>query len=294
MAYAGLCDDDNLQPQSDPYFSQQSQTQIYAWVDAPGDSRESPPLSSVQRVSLEDFNGVDSFDISFDGGAARDDHQRRELHADGIKAAIDAAIGANKTVTVTNWENQDGGALDQNGFTVTYDSDVDEPALGGFQLQRRRERLRGRRGRRRHAQERRHADGDGQQGADGPDRGRVHDPRADAVHPDGDGLRSPIPRDTLTYLWEESDAGNGQALGTEPGATWSAVPRLRRGPAHRHRRGLQLDAEERDDHQPGSRLPRRRPGHGGQHRRGQGLRAPWPPPRATTAGRSTCPRSTGP
>jgi hypothetical protein len=46
---------------------------------------------------------------------------------DGIKDAIEAAIGGDTTVTVTNWQGE--GALDENGFTVTFDSTVDEPQL---------------------------------------------------------------------------------------------------------------------------------------------------------------------
>jgi Metallo-peptidase family M12B Reprolysin-like len=218
MGYAGLCGDDNLQPHTDPYFSQQSQEQIYAWVDAPGDSRERPPLSSVQRVSLRDFNGVDSFDISSGGGQPETITNGTNYTLDGIKAAIEAAIGANKTVTVTNWENQDGGALDENGFTVTYDSDVDEPQLAVSNFS-------------------------------GGASGFVGDAVVGGTRRNGGTetatangaptvqtapgftipARTPFtltaagsdpnPGDTLTYLWEERDAGNGQTLGTEPGAT---------------------------------------------------------------------------
>src|SRR5436190_10882896 len=119
MGYAGISDDDNLHPHSDPYSSQRSQTQMYGWVDAPAVSRETPPLSSVQRVSLENFDGTDSFEISSGGGAHQTITNGTNYTLAGIKAAIEAAIGGGKTVTVTNWEGQAGAALDQNGFTVT-------------------------------------------------------------------------------------------------------------------------------------------------------------------------------
>ena len=216
MAYAGLCANDDLQPQSDPYFSQRSQTQIYGWVDAPAVAPETPPLSSVQRVSLEDFNGIDSFDISFNGGAAQTITNGTNYTLDGIKAAIDAAIGGGTTVTVTNWRGDDAGALDQNGFTVTFDSGVDEPPLvlanfsggsGGFVR-------------------------DAVVGGPRTNGGTVtatsnKAPNVQTAAGFTIPVRTPFtltasgtdanPADTLTYLWEQNDAGTGRTLGTEPG-----------------------------------------------------------------------------
>lgn len=215
LGYAGICDDDNLQPHSDPYFSQWSQAQIYGWVDAPAVDPENPPLSSVQRVSLRDFDGTDSFDVSFDGGAPERITNGSSYSLAGIKAAIDAAIGGGTTVTVTNWQGEEGGALDQDGFTVTFDSDVDEPQLAltnfsgasGF-------------------------GGDAVVGGPRNNGGAVTTTsnKAPSVQTDP-GFTIPVrtpftltatgsdanPADTLTYLWEQSDPGTGRALGTEPG-----------------------------------------------------------------------------
>jgi hypothetical protein len=221
LGYAGLCADrppgtgnDNLQPHSDPYFSQQSQSQIYGYVFAPAVGRETPPLSSVQRVSLQNFDGTDSFDISFNGGPAQTITNGTNYTLAGIKAAIEAATGGGTTVTVTNW--QGAATLDQNGFTVTFDSDVDEPqlVLSNF---------------------------NGAQGF-------INDAVVGGPRNNGGTVTAtsnlaptvqtapgftvpartpftltatgsdPNPGDTLTYLWEERDAGTGVALGTEPGA----------------------------------------------------------------------------
>jgi hypothetical protein len=224
LGYAGLCADrppgtgnDNLQPHSDPYFSQQSQSQIYGYVFAPAVGRETPPLSSVQRVSLRDFDGTDSFDISFGGGAPQKITNGTNYSLAGIKAAIDAATGGGKTVTVTNWEDpEQGGALDQNGFTVKFDSGVDEPqlALSNFS---------GASG----------LVGDAVVGGPRNNGGAVTAtsnlaPTVQTAPGFTVPARTPFtltatgsdpnPADTLTYLWEERDAGTGVALGTEPGA----------------------------------------------------------------------------
>jgi hypothetical protein len=215
LGYAGICGDDNLQPHTDPYFSQRSQTQIYGWVDAPAVGRETPPLLSVQRVSLENFDGTDSFDISYDGGAPQTITNGTNYTLAEIETAINAAIGGGTTVTVRNWEDEDVGALDQNGFTVTFDSRVDEPRLvlsnfsgaGGFV-------------------------GDAVVGGPRNNGGAVTTTsnKAPSVQT-APGFTIPVrtpftltatgsdanPADTLTYLWEQSDPGTGLALGTEPG-----------------------------------------------------------------------------
>jgi len=215
MAYAGLCGADNLQPHTDPYFSQRSQTQMYGWVDAPAVDRENPPLSSVQRVSLRDFDGTDSFGIAYGAGAPETITNGTNYTLDGIQTAIEAAIGGGATVTVTNWQGEAAGALDQNGFTVTFDSDVNEPQLvlsnfsgaSGFV-------------------------GDAVVGGPRNNGGTVTTTpnKAPAVQTAAGftiPARTPFtltatgsdanPADTLTYLWEQSDPGTGRALGTEPG-----------------------------------------------------------------------------
>ena len=76
MAYAGICEQDNLQPHSDPYWSQRSFDEITAYVTS-----DRPPINEVQTASLRDFDGTDSFRLRFDGHRLGPDRPRRQLHA---------------------------------------------------------------------------------------------------------------------------------------------------------------------------------------------------------------------
>src|SRR4051812_8452758 len=62
MAYAGICQQDDLQPHSDPYWSQRSYTEITTYV---GSTR--PAINEVQTFSLYGFDGSDSFTIGYQG-----------------------------------------------------------------------------------------------------------------------------------------------------------------------------------------------------------------------------------
>ncbi len=63
MAYAGICQQDDLQPHTDPYFSQRSQSEITANLVA-----AKANVNEVQTVSLYGFDGDgESFTLTYGG-----------------------------------------------------------------------------------------------------------------------------------------------------------------------------------------------------------------------------------
>jgi hypothetical protein len=65
MAYAGICQQDNLQPHSDPYWSQRSFDEITAYT-----SSDRAPINEIQTASLTGFDGTDSFLLGYQGKTA--------------------------------------------------------------------------------------------------------------------------------------------------------------------------------------------------------------------------------
>jgi hypothetical protein len=115
MAYAGICQQDNLQPHSDPYWSQRSYTEITTYT-----SSARPALNEVQNVSLREFDtDGDSFSLMFGGQLSAPIVRGTNYTAAGIKAAIEGTRNwpAGASVTVAGFG---GGVLDDTGFQVTF------------------------------------------------------------------------------------------------------------------------------------------------------------------------------
>ncbi|MFY1636664.1 M12 family metallo-peptidase [Solwaraspora sp. WMMB335] len=116
MAYAGICQQDNLQPHTDPYWSQRSYYEITTFVNA-----TRPSINEVQTVSLRDFDtDGDSFTLTYGGQSSAPIVRGGDYTTAGIKAAIEAISGwpAGATVSVAAFGGI--GALTDAGFQVTF------------------------------------------------------------------------------------------------------------------------------------------------------------------------------
>ncbi|MFI7023395.1 M12 family metallo-peptidase [Micromonospora sp. NPDC049900] len=116
MAYAGICQQDNLQPHTDPYWSHRTYTEITNYVTS-----NRPAINEVQTVSLRDFDTAgDSFTLGYGDATSAPIVRGANYTTAGIKAAIESIAGwpAGATVTVAAFGGS--GTLNDTGFQVTF------------------------------------------------------------------------------------------------------------------------------------------------------------------------------
>ncbi|WP_299052891.1 M12 family metallo-peptidase [uncultured Nocardioides sp.] len=118
MAYAGICDTDDLQQHTDPYFSQRTITNVTNYVG--GDLDDS---IEVQTVSLRGFDEPgDQVTLAYEGRRTTITRGATTYNRVAVDAAIEELTG--RTVTIAPWDyaplGEAPGRIDDRGFQVIF------------------------------------------------------------------------------------------------------------------------------------------------------------------------------